>query len=165
MSTHQSLQDTQPVPELGELTGDGASLSLGALWSLPDSNGQGMCGQCSRGSRELTTLTHSILCVQKSLRMGLIEWILGKSMTRASRVLHVGPHIPLLPLSEQHDPKVIRNNKPLLRPFTVTFKIHVTLIILHILACFFPLCITPLYFSLSFYFSFFNFLFYILNAC
>ena len=94
MSTHQSLQDIQPVPELGELTGDGASLSLLALCSLPDSNGQGTCRQCSRGSRELTTLTHSTLCVQKSLRMGPIEWRSGKSMTRASGVLHVGPHTP-----------------------------------------------------------------------
>lgn len=133
MSTQKSIQDTQPVPELNELTGDGASLSLLALCSLPDSNGQGTCGQCSSGSRELTTLTHSILCVQKSLRMVLIEWILGKSMTRASRVLQVGP------LSEQHDPEVIRNNKALLLSSSVTFKIDVTLIILHILACFFPL--------------------------
>ena len=38
MSTHQLLQDTQPVPELGELPGDGASPSLPALCSLPDSD-------------------------------------------------------------------------------------------------------------------------------
>lgn len=72
--------------------------------------------------------------------MVLIEWILGKSMTRASRVLHVGP------LSEQHDPEVIRNNKALLLSSSVTFKIHVTLIILHILACFFtPLDLTYIF--------------------
>lgn len=105
MPTHQSLQDTQPVPELGELPGDGTSPPLLALCSLPDSDGQGTCGQCSRGNRELTTLTHSILCVQKSLRMVLIAWVLGKSVTRAPRAPRAPHASPCSPFLSSTTPK------------------------------------------------------------